>query len=112
MYTVVLIQFEAFQAQVAQTSPAFKDPAFVRDLTTQIEQLRGRELPGFMSSQAFYMCMSQYVEQWQAPTQLLLQAVREVAAGVSLRLTEVSGNYLKRINPYLHNTYKTPRRCC
>lgn len=43
-------------------------------LAVQIEQFRGRELPGFMSAQAFYLCMSQYVDQWQPLTAQLMYA--------------------------------------
>jgi hypothetical protein len=37
--------------QINATAPPFKQPSFVYTLAEQIEQLRGRELPGFMSSQ-------------------------------------------------------------
>lgn len=42
----------------------------------QVDQLRGRELPGFLSSQAFYMCMSKYVEQWTEPMEEMICQVR------------------------------------
>jgi interferon-induced GTP-binding protein Mx1 len=55
----------------------------------KIEQLRGRELPGFMSSQAFYMCMSQYVDMWMDPGQQLIKDVQQVALDVSTQLADV-----------------------
>ncbi len=61
-----------------------------------MEQLRGRELPGFMSSQAFYMCMSQYVNHWEDPMVQLIQDVQNVAIEVSSKLAEVLlGHYPK-----------------
>jgi hypothetical protein len=58
-------------------------------LTTQIKQLRGRELPGFMSQQAFFMCMAQYIDMWQEPMQELVQDVHSVALDVSVKLAEI-----------------------
>lgn len=37
--------------KINSTAPAFKQASFIQRLSEQIEQLRGRELPGFMSSQ-------------------------------------------------------------
>ena len=38
------------------------DPSFIAGLARQMEQLRGRELPGFMSAQSFYMFIQDYIE--------------------------------------------------
>ena len=61
----------------------------MQHLASQIDQLRGRELPGFLSSQAFYMCMSQYVDLWVKPMQEMLSQVRTVVAEVSGQLADV-----------------------
>lgn len=89
MYTIVLGKFEEFQLKIENSVPLFKDEAFVEDLASQIDQLRGRELPGFMSSQAFYMCMSRYVDEWARPTLDLLQTVKATAGDVACKLSEV-----------------------
>ncbi len=72
-----------------ETAPHFKQEEYIQSLATQIEQLRGRELPGFMSSQAFYMCMSQYVELWENPMLALLKDVETIATEVSVNLASV-----------------------
>ena len=50
-------------------------------LANQMDSLRGRELPGFMSSQSFYMFMAQYVEAWREPARA---AVSEVSVYFSI----------------------------
>lgn len=75
--------------QIADAAPHFKDPEFIENLTTQIKQLRGRELPGFMSQQSFFMCMAQYIDMWQEPMQELVQDVHSVALDVSVKLAEI-----------------------
>ena len=47
-----------------------KDEDFVEQLASQMDALRGRELPGFMSAQSFYMFMAQYVEAWRDPARV------------------------------------------
>lgn len=89
MYTIVMKKFEDFQFTINDAAPKFKQEGFATMLAAQIEQLRGRELPGFMSSQAFYMCMAQYVDQWQEPMQRLILDVKRVALEVSTELAEV-----------------------
>jgi interferon-induced GTP-binding protein Mx1 len=54
-----------------------------------VEQLRGRELPGFMSSQAFYMCMAQYVDAWEKPMLDLIKQIQDVALEVSIKLADI-----------------------
>ena len=68
LYTLALKVFESFQILVNNTTPPFRQQGFLHTLAAQIEQLRGRELPGFMSSQAFYMSMSQYADAWGGPS--------------------------------------------
>jgi interferon-induced GTP-binding protein Mx1 len=89
LYTLVLKTFEDFQIKVNSTALPFKNPTFVHTLAEQIEQLRGRELPGFMSSQAFYMSMSQYVDAWSAPMQTMIASVRSIAHEVAGKLSDV-----------------------
>lgn len=110
MYTIALQKFEEFQKnvrcltlriflsytmhsalffQVNATAPKFRDDEFVQLLAFQIDQFRGRELPGFMSSQAFYMCISEYVDQWCDPMQKLLEEVKLVAFHVATKLADV-----------------------
>ncbi|KAJ1442373.1 Mx2, Mx-like dynamin-related GTPase [Ochromonadaceae sp. CCMP2298] len=89
MYNTIVKKFEIFQAQIMDSAPDFKDPEFIDDLATQIRQLRGRELPGFMSQQAFHMCIAQYIDLWQEPMQELIQDVHSVAVDVSVNLAEV-----------------------
>ena len=47
-----------------------QDEDFVDQLASQMDALRGRELPGFMSAQSFYMFMAQYVEAWRDPARV------------------------------------------
>lgn len=89
MYNMVLKKFESYQAMITGMAPQFRDSEFVTMLAVQIEQLRGRELPGFMSFQAFHMCMAQYIDQWLEPTTDLVQEVRGVALEVSVKLAEI-----------------------
>lgn len=54
----------------------FQDEDFVEQLANQMDALRGRELPGFMSAQSFYMFMAQYVEAWRDPARVAATEVR------------------------------------
>lgn len=89
MFTIALGKFEEFKTAVNDSAPRFKDDDFIQLLASQIDQLRGRELPGFMSSQAFYMCMSQYVDIWQDPAVQLVRDVEQVAKEVSMKLADI-----------------------
>lgn len=51
--------------------------------------MRGRELPGFMSTQAFYQCMSVYVEHWAQPMREIMMEVHAIAQEVSGGLADV-----------------------
>ena len=55
LYTRALGVFSELQARANAAAPPFRDASFVAGLARQMEQLRGRELPGFMSAQSFYM---------------------------------------------------------
>lgn len=89
LYTLVLKVFENFQGDISQTAPPFKAQGFIHTLAGQIEQLRGRELPGFMSSQAFYMSMSQYADAWGGPSSSVISDVRTIAQEVAGKLSDV-----------------------
>jgi hypothetical protein len=89
MYTAALKLFEDFQFGVMETQPKFKSDAYIQNLAAQIDQLRGRELPGFLSSQAFYMCMSQYVDAWHKPMHDMLNQIRTVVVEVASQLADV-----------------------
>jgi interferon-induced GTP-binding protein Mx len=89
LYTAALRAMEAFKLKVLETSPAFKDEDYINSLAVQIEQLRGRELPGFLSTQAFYMCMSLYVDRWEEPMKEMLKEVRKIAQDAAGRLSDV-----------------------
>lgn len=54
-----------------------------------MDALKGRELPGFMSSQAFYMFMAQYAEGWRKPSKLAAADVRSLAMDVCTRLSDL-----------------------
>ena len=71
------------------TAPQFRDSEFIDILATQIKQLRGRELPGFMSQQAFHMCMAQYIDMWQEPMTELIGDIHSTALEVSIKLAEI-----------------------
>eukprot|EP01038_Epipyxis_sp_PR26KG_P008636 gene8636-11672_t len=102
MYTKVLRKFEEFQFSVNSTAPKFKQDDFIELLSLQIEQLRGRELPGFMSSQAFYMCMSQYVDTWRDPMKQLVQDVHSVAVEISNKLADILLSQYPGLRDALH----------
>jgi len=89
LYTLALQMFEGFQTRVAATAPPFRQQGYLHTLAAQIEQLRGRELPGFMSSQAFYMSMSQYADAWGGPSAALISDVRGLAQDVAGKLADV-----------------------
>ncbi|CAM9738719.1 unnamed protein product, partial [Ectocarpus sp. 13 AM-2016] len=70
LYTRALGVFDALKGKVEMTAPRFNDEDFVEQLASQMDALRGRELPGFMSAQSFYMFMAQYVEAWRDPARV------------------------------------------
>lgn len=88
MYTRALRIFDGIKGKVQASAPAFKDESFIRSLATQIEQLRGRELPGFMSSQAFCMCMATYVDQWRMPARNAVVEIQSLTQEVTAQLAD------------------------
>lgn len=88
LYTRVLASFDSFQLKVLSSAPNFKSDEFIKNLSVQIEHLRGKELPGFLSSQAFSMCMSNYVDQWRQPMNDMLMEAQEKAQDVAAKLSD------------------------
>ncbi|KAG5184845.1 Mx2, Mx-like dynamin-related GTPase [Tribonema minus] len=89
LYTRALGVFEELRGKVEDTAPPFSDENFVQILAAQMDSLRGRELPGFMSAQSFYMFMAQYVEAWREPARAAAAEVRALTLEVASRLLEV-----------------------
>lgn len=89
LYTHVLKSFESFHYLINETSPKFKQKEFIKSLASQIEQLKGREIEGFMSHQAFSMCMSQYVDVWGAPTHSLVVDVKVKSLETTEKLADI-----------------------
>lgn len=67
----------------------FQDEDFVDQLASQMDALRGRELPGFMSAQSFYMFMAEYVEAWRDPARVAATEVLRVAGREMIPLKPV-----------------------
>ena len=57
----------------------FRANGFVADLARQMEALRGRELPGFMSAQSFYMFIQEFIDAWAAPARMAAAQMRALA---------------------------------
>ncbi|CAM9520062.1 unnamed protein product, partial [Phaeothamnion confervicola] len=89
LYTRALSVFDALKGKIENTAPRFKDDNFVQVLASQMDSLRGRELPGFMSAQSFYMFMAQYVEAWRDPARVAAAEVRSLTLEVATTLLEV-----------------------
>ena len=89
LYTRVLDTFSTLVRDINESSPPFKDPSFVGDIAAQMEQFRGRELPGFMSAQAFYMFMASYAESWRKPGRSAIQSVRSIIIDVSNKIIDL-----------------------
>ena len=77
------------QSRVAATAPNFSDPVFIRELAAQMDALRGRELPGFMSAQSFYMFIQPYIDAWEAPARRAAAQLRALALQVATNLCGV-----------------------
>ncbi|CAM9610022.1 unnamed protein product [Chrysoparadoxa australica] len=89
LYTRAMTVFDALKLQIEATAPAFQEEGFVQVLASQMDSFRGRELPGFMSAQSFYMFMAQYVEAWRDPARAAVAEVRTVTLEVASRLLDV-----------------------
>lgn len=81
----------------------------MEQLASQMDALRGRELPGFMSAQSFYMFMAQYVEAWRDPARV---AATEVGAPSIMALLYSSCmyyNFESSVPPEIRREWR-PRR--
>jgi len=88
-----------FAAAVLATKPAFDEGGeYRRNLCTQIEEKRSRELPGFMSWHLFCSLVCNYVEQWKASTFSFQQAVRESTVNATRTFIRDAEHF-----PHLHS---------
>jgi len=88
LYTRALVIFQELQRRVSEGAPEFRGKEFVASLATQLDGLRGRELPGFMSAQSFYMFIQEYVDAWLAPARMAAAQTRALAGEVVAELVE------------------------
>jgi interferon-induced GTP-binding protein Mx1 len=88
LYTRALVIFQELQSQVVATAPPFNGDDFVKDLARQMEALRGRELPGFMSAQSFYMFIQEFIDAWAPPARMAAAQMRALANEVVRELFE------------------------
>jgi len=88
LYTRALVIFQELQSQVAATAPPFHGSDFVTSLARQMEALRGRELPGFMSAQSFYMFIQEFIDAWAPPARMAAAQMRALANEVVRELFE------------------------
>ena len=84
--------YEALKHEVVSSRPGFGDPQFAEKLAADMTSLRGRELPGFHNSQAFYNFVAQSVEAWRP-------AVERCRARVVQSTRAVSAQLLSRMVP-------------
>lgn len=91
--------FVALQAAVAATAPDFDAPAVRAALQKEAAAVRGREVAGLASSQAFYVFVAQAVERWRplvercraAHVAAVSEAARKVAAAACARFPALAG---------------------
>mmetsp|Transcript_21901 Transcript_21901/g.65671 ORF Transcript_21901/g.65671 Transcript_21901/m.65671 type:complete len:750 (+) Transcript_21901:40-2289(+) len=82
LYTRALVIFHELKSRVISTAPNFNLVDFVSNLALQMEALRGRELPGFMSAQSFYMFIQEFIDAWAAPARMAAAQMRALASEV------------------------------
>merc|ERR1711934_226295 len=95
--------FHELQSKVAATAPPFRIKNFTSKLARQMEALRGRELPGFMSAQSFYMFIQEFIDAWAAPARMAAAQMRALA-------NEVVHEMFKKIAisyPNLRDSFQT-----
>jgi len=88
LYTRALVIFRELQLGVMSTAPCFRLSDFVTNLARQMESLRGRELPGFMSAQSFYMFIQEYIDAWRPPARMAAAQMRALASEVVRELLQ------------------------
>lgn len=103
LYTRALIIFQELQSRIVATAPNFRAPNFINDLAKQMEALRGRELPGFMSAQSFYMFVQEYIDAWLPPSRMAAAQTRSLASEIVKELFEnIAVSY-----PVLRDAFQT-----
>lgn len=103
LYTRALIIFQELQSRIVSSAPNFRAPNFIGDLARQMEALRGRELPGFMSAQSFYMFVQEYIDAWLPPARMAAAQMRSLASEVVKELFEnIAVSY-----PVLRDAFQT-----
>jgi interferon-induced GTP-binding protein Mx1 len=80
--------YEALKHAILSSRPGFGDPIFGQRLAADMVALRGRELPGFHNSQAFYNFVASCVEAWRPAVEHCRVTVVQSARAVSARLLE------------------------
>ena len=88
LYTRALIIFHELQSKVAATAPPFRIKNFTSKLACQMEALRGRELPGFMRAQSFYMFIQEFINAWDPPARMAAAQMRALTNEVVRDLFE------------------------
>jgi len=86
LYTRALVIFHELKSRIISTAPNFYLADFVSNLALQMEALRGRELPGFMSAQSFYMFIQEFIDAWAAPARMAAAQMRALASEVVCEL--------------------------
>lgn len=84
--------FEVLKQTIMASRPQFGDPTFGERLAADMKLLRGRELPGFHNSQAFYNFVAQSVENWRP-------AVEHCRARIVHSARSVSGMLIATLVP-------------
>ena len=78
--------YEGLKNAVVASRPGFGDPKFAEQLASDMRSLRGRELPGFHNSQAFYNFVANCVEGWRPAVERCRSQVVQSARRVSAQL--------------------------
>ncbi len=65
LHSNIQVVFRKLNSSIASTLPNFDDPAFVDELSLEIQSLKGKELPGFLNLQVFYSFIVKNVELWR-----------------------------------------------
>jgi interferon-induced GTP-binding protein Mx len=86
--------YEELKVAVVASRPGFGDPKFGEQLAKDMTSLRGRELPGFHNSQAFYNFVANSVEGWRpAVERCRAQVVYSTRAVSALLVSKLMPSY-------------------
>ncbi|KAJ1461226.1 P-loop containing nucleoside triphosphate hydrolase protein [Pelagophyceae sp. CCMP2097] len=110
LYTRALVVFSELQSRVIASAPLFRSDGFVADLARQMEALRGRELPGFMSAQSFYMFIQEFIDKWTAPAHTAAAQMRALANEVVKELFEQIAISYPHMRSAFENAIATRKR--